>query len=117
MKEIRLHGRVRGAETRQYCCFKCFSHRFNYSPPAAETVGIVDATSIALQEMNVPITNTTMVGAFAATTGWLSLPSILESLEEFFKGELLKKNCRYVERGYQKVKIKEIQSSVPYDRR
>ncbi len=76
--------------------------------PPHEVLAVLDATGIALQEMNVPITNTTMVGAFAAATKWLSLPAILESLGDFFSGELLKKNRKCTERGFNEVKVVEI---------
>jgi Pyruvate/2-oxoacid:ferredoxin oxidoreductase gamma subunit len=69
------------------------------------TIGIVDATGIALQEIGAPITNTCVMGAFAATTGWLGLDSLLLSLEEHFEGAILDKNRRCMERGFKEVQV------------
>jgi len=70
-------------------------------------VGWVDATRIALEEMGTAITNTCMLGAFAATTQWINLDSILRSLGQYFEGKLLSMNTRSVERGFHEVAIKE----------
>ena len=68
-------------------------------------VGAVDATWIALQEIGRPITNTSMLGAFARTTEWVKLDSILVSLGEYFNGPALEKNIRCVRRAYEETKI------------
>jgi len=73
--------------------------------PHISRIGAVDATRIAMQEIGIPAFNTCMLGAFAATTGWLELDSILSALEKSFSGELLKKNRRCAERGHQEVNI------------
>lgn len=70
-------------------------------------VGWVDATRVALEEMGTAITNTCMLGAFAATTQWINLDSILRSLGQYFEGKLLSMNTRSVERGFHEVAIKE----------
>lgn len=44
--------------------------------PLRHRVHHVDATSIALEKLGTPITNTVMLGAFAAATGLVSLASI-----------------------------------------
>ncbi|MFH1652083.1 MAG: 2-oxoacid:acceptor oxidoreductase family protein [Chloroflexota bacterium] len=67
--------------------------------------GVVDATKIALEEIGLPAFSTCMLGAMAATTGWVKLESVLASMEKSFSGEMRKKNIRSVERGYQEVKI------------
>ena len=69
--------------------------------------GIVDATGIALEELGIPAFNTCMLGAFAATTQWLKLDSILSALERYFKGEMLRKNLKVVERGFHETKVVE----------
>ena len=66
--------------------------------------GAVDATGIALEEIGIAAFNTCMLGAFAATTGWVEFDSIMVALEKTFTGDLLKKNIRCAERGYQEVK-------------
>ena len=84
----------------------------NYAAPIKEppnenvgTIGVIDATGIALQEIGAPISNTCMMGAFAATTGWLSLDALLSSLEDHFEGAILDKNRRCVERGFKEVQV------------
>jgi len=68
-------------------------------------LGMVDAEVIAQEEIGVAAPNTCMVGAFAAATGWISLESIVISLEDYFNGDLLKKNIRSAERGFDEVKV------------
>ena len=68
-------------------------------------MGLVDATGIALQEIGRPVTNTCMLGAFARATGWLSLESLLTSLEGYFEGALLAKNLKSAQRGYAEIRI------------
>ena len=70
-----------------------------------DVIGTVNATRIGLEELERRITNTSMLGAFARTTGWVKLESIRDSLEEYFTGELLKKNIRCVERGYEETRV------------
>lgn len=70
-------------------------------------VGTVNASEIVLTEIGVLAVNSCLMGSFAAITGWLQLESILWALEKRFKGELLKKNIRAVERGFSEVKIVE----------
>lgn len=71
-------------------------------------LGLLDATGIALEEINRPISNTCMLGAVAKATGWISLESVISCLEMSFKGEALKRNVRAVERGYQGIYLEEM---------
>ena len=73
--------------------------------PHINRAGTVDATKIALQEIGIPAFNTVMLGAFAATTGWVSFDAILSAIEKSFSGDLLAKNIRSAERGYKEVKV------------
>jgi len=68
-----------------------------------ELVGRVDATRIALEEIGRPITNTTMLGAFAATSKWVGLDAILKVIGQYFSGGILKENLVSAERGYKEV--------------
>lgn len=68
-------------------------------------IGIIDATGIALEEMGVPITNTCMLGAFASATNWLSLDSVLSSMEKSFAGEGLRMNAKSARRGCEEVRV------------
>jgi 2-oxoacid:acceptor oxidoreductase gamma subunit (pyruvate/2-ketoisovalerate family) len=67
--------------------------------------GVIDATSVALQELGMAAFNTCLLGAFAATTKWIELDAICLALENFFEGEVLKRNKKAAERGYKEVKI------------
>jgi 2-oxoacid:acceptor oxidoreductase gamma subunit (pyruvate/2-ketoisovalerate family) len=71
-----------------------------------KTAGIINATHIALCEIGRDIPNTCLIGALAATTGWLKLESVLASLKEYFDGSILEKNIRNVERGYNEVEVR-----------
>ncbi len=75
--------------------------------PNVLIIGAVDATSIALQEMGKPITNTCMLGAFASATGWLKLDSLISCFKDYFSGKLLEDNLRCMERGYRETKVME----------
>jgi len=72
-----------------------------------KTVGSIDATRIGLEEIGRPITNSAMLGAFARTTGWVKLDSIIVSLGEYFRGVALEKNIVCAERAYQETGITE----------
>jgi pyruvate ferredoxin oxidoreductase gamma subunit len=67
--------------------------------------GIINATHIAVEEVGRDVPNTCLLGAFAAVTGWVGLQSVISSVGEYFSGEVLRKNARCVERGYNEVKV------------
>jgi 2-oxoacid:acceptor oxidoreductase gamma subunit (pyruvate/2-ketoisovalerate family) len=67
--------------------------------------GVIDATKIAVEEIGRDIPNTCLLGAFAATTQWVKLESIIKSLGDYLSGDMLQKNIRSVERGYKEVKV------------
>jgi pyruvate ferredoxin oxidoreductase gamma subunit len=73
--------------------------------PNVNTVGVVDATRIAIEETGIPAFNTCMLGAFAATTNWIELDYVLSSLEKYFEGKVLANNKKSAERGYREVKV------------
>lgn len=70
-----------------------------------ELVGLVDATTVGLEEIGVPITNTSMMGAFARATGWIRLDSILSCLGQYFGGVILEQNRRCAKRGFEETEI------------
>ena len=70
-----------------------------------QRVGVVDATAIALDEIGRPIVNTCILGAFAKTTGWLKLDSIIESLKSYFNGKALETSTRSMLRGFEEVEV------------
>lgn len=67
----------------------------------------IDATTIAVKILKTPITNTVMLGAFAAATGLISLDSLekgtLLILSRFSK-EKLDLNIKAIKAGYEEVK-------------
>ncbi len=73
--------------------------------PNLKKAGIVNATSIALCEIGRDIPNTCLVGALARVTGWVGLDSALKGLGDYLEGDMLKRNIRNVERGYEEVEV------------
>lgn len=73
---------------------------FDTSVPEGVKVYTIDATTIALEELGVPITNTTLMGAFAAATGEIQLEPLEHALQNRFPGKLADKNVRAAERAY-----------------
>jgi 2-oxoacid:acceptor oxidoreductase gamma subunit (pyruvate/2-ketoisovalerate family) len=70
-----------------------------------KTGGVINATQVAVDEIGRDIPNTCLLGAFAAATGWLRLPSILSCLKEYLSGDILQRNLRSTERGYHEVEV------------
>ncbi len=68
-------------------------------------IGVVDAEKIAMEEIGIPIPNTPMLGAFAATTKLLTIEPIIEALSDYFSGKKLEMNIKCVERGYKETKV------------
>lgn len=67
---------------------------------------VVDASKIAEEELGVPITNTTMLGALLKAAGLIDLDSIKEPLKARF-GKLAEKNWKALERAYNETVIEE----------
>jgi pyruvate ferredoxin oxidoreductase gamma subunit/phenylglyoxylate dehydrogenase gamma subunit len=79
-------------------------------PPQVATVGLCDAVAIALDIFKRSITNTIMLGAFARTTGLVTLDSLRAAVEESdFRDAGLKQNLEALERGYKTTKVHQIQ--------
>ncbi len=70
------------------------------------TMGVLDATSIALEVIGRPIPNTTVLGAFVKSTGLLKMGSIEKAIRKRFSGEIAEKNVVAAKNGYQRVKVK-----------
>jgi len=69
-------------------------------------LAVVDATKIALEELGLPITNTTMLGAFLKATGLVDRDFLEEALTERF-GRLAEKNKKAMARAIEETKIYE----------
>ncbi len=70
-------------------------------------IGVVDATTIALESFGRPIPNTALLGAFVKTTGMLKLESIEKAIRKRFPGEVAEKNIVAAKRGYEEVEVYE----------
>jgi 2-oxoacid:acceptor oxidoreductase gamma subunit (pyruvate/2-ketoisovalerate family) len=73
--------------------------------PNLKTLGFLNATQVALCEIGRDIPNTCLLGALAKTTGWVGIDSVLKALEDYFEGDILKRNIRNAERGYSEVEV------------
>jgi len=73
---------------------------------AHETV-YIDATSIAMSILKIPVTNTVMLGAFAAATGLVTTESLEKGtrliLGPRFSEEKLQRNIEAIRAGYKEV--------------
>ncbi|QER42214.1 pyruvate synthase [Thermodesulfobacterium sp. TA1] len=67
-------------------------------------IAAVDATKIAIEELGLPITNTTMLGAFLKATSLISLSAIEDALNARF-GRLAEKNINALKRAIDETKI------------
>ncbi|MCS7119455.1 MAG: pyruvate ferredoxin oxidoreductase subunit gamma [Archaeoglobaceae archaeon] len=67
-------------------------------------VATINATKIAMKILGRPITNTTMVGAFAGATKLFKLEKLKETAEEVFEGSLAEKNKLAIEEAYKYMK-------------
>ena len=75
-------------------------------PDTVGTVGLCDAVRIATEIFRRPITNTIMLGAFARTTGLVSLDALKQTLEDSeFRDAGLQQNLEALERGYQETRV------------
>lgn len=68
-----------------------------------KNIFVIDATKIALEELGRNIVNTVILGAFAKTTGYVTLSSLKQAINQKFSGkgqELTNKNIKAVEQAY-----------------
>jgi pyruvate ferredoxin oxidoreductase gamma subunit len=66
-------------------------------------VATVDATTIALETLGRPITNTAILGAFAKVTGLVSIESIEKAIMKSFPGRIGEMNVAAAKRSYDEV--------------
>jgi len=76
----------------------------NYPFPEGAKVITLDATSIALKHLGLPITNTTLLGAFAAASGEIQLKALEDAVRRRFSGDLAVKNIAAATEAYQAVR-------------
>jgi len=70
-----------------------------YARAAGRKVEGIDATSLAMEMLGRPITNTAMLGALVAVSGVVSITSVKEALRNSMSGPLAVKNCDLVEKA------------------
>lgn len=71
-----------------------------YSQYDSKKITVVDASSVALEILGKPITNTAMMGALIAVSNIVDLDVVLKGMASFLKGSLLKKNIEVVQRTF-----------------
>jgi pyruvate ferredoxin oxidoreductase gamma subunit len=76
----------------------------DYPIPEGVRVITIDATTIALEVLGLPITNTALMGAFAAASGEIAFPALEDALRHRFAGELAEKNIEASRRAFNLVK-------------
>ncbi|MBZ4655114.1 MAG: pyruvate ferredoxin oxidoreductase [Peptococcaceae bacterium] len=67
-------------------------------------VHTIDATSLALEVLGVPVTNTAMLGALVAVADFVSLEAVLQAIERSMPKELQEKNKKVVKMAYEKLR-------------
>lgn len=80
------------------------SHPEKYDLLKDYKVEAIDATSLALDVLKRPITNTAMYGALVAVSGLVSLESALESVNLEMKPSIAGKNVEIVKQAYNLIK-------------
>ena len=76
--------------------------------PDGATLKAVAGTRIALDVIGRPIPNMVMIGAFAGTTGLVSLESLQEAVKERFEGKVGDLNAEAVEKAYNAAKANNV---------
>lgn len=72
--------------------------------PDGVRVITVDATQVALDVLGLPITNTALMGAFAAASGEITFTALKNALRHRFSIELAEKNIEAAKRTFEMVK-------------
>ncbi|HNL87047.1 MAG TPA: pyruvate ferredoxin oxidoreductase subunit gamma [Methanoregulaceae archaeon] len=72
--------------------------------PKGVKVITIDATSIALQKIGLPITNTALMGAFAAASGEIAFTALEDAVKRRFRGDLATKNIAAAKAAFDAVK-------------
>ncbi|MBD3206630.1 pyruvate ferredoxin oxidoreductase [Candidatus Bathyarchaeota archaeon] len=67
----------------------------------------VDATTLAIDILGRPITNTAMLGSVVKSTGIVKLESIIEAVKERFPGKIGEANADLIKKAYDEVKKNE----------
>lgn len=71
---------------------------------SSQMLWTVPATDISIEILNVPITNTAMLGAATRAASLVSIESIGKVIEERFRPELAKRNMAVIRRAYEEAR-------------
>lgn len=66
----------------------------------------IDALKIAMEELKVPITNTTMIGALIKASKLVSIDGVIKQIEHRFNPKLAERNVKALKRAHEETKIK-----------
>ena len=75
-----------------------------YQKEVSQKIIAVDATTIALEILGLPITNTAMMGAFVAICDEVVLEDVKKAIDDNLKPSIAKKNNILIEKVYEMVK-------------
>ena len=75
-------------------------------PRLKQKIYVVPATKIAMETIGKPLSNTALLGAYAAATGEVDLEIMLKAVGNRFSGKALEANIKAVQQGYDFVKSK-----------
>ncbi len=82
-------------------------------PDTIGAVGLIDAMRIALEIFRRPITNTLMLGAFARTTGIVSLDALKQAMADSdLRDANLEQNMTALDRGYGETEVHHLKGKV-----
>ena len=68
-------------------------------------LAVIDALKIALEELKVPITNTTLIGALIKATEIVSLDDVIKQIEYRFNAKLAERNVKALKRAYKETVV------------
>jgi 2-oxoacid:acceptor oxidoreductase gamma subunit (pyruvate/2-ketoisovalerate family) len=80
-------------------------------PENLTKIGLVDAVTVsnnAFGKRAFPITNTTMLGALAKTTGWVKLDSLSKAMKEKWTGPISEANIAAIKEAYNTTRVYEV---------
>ena len=81
-------------------------------PETVSRLGLCDAVGIAMEIFGRPITNSIMLGAYARTTGDVSLEALQNGFQSVaFRDAGLDQNMQAIQRGYDETSIHEMKGS------
>lgn len=85
-------------------------------PKSISKVGLCDAFGIAMKIFGRPITNSIMLGAFAKTTGMVSLEAVLTGMESAeFRDAAMDQNIEAAREGYEKCRVFDLTGRGDYE--